>query len=122
MEFLLNGLAKIFGQILTLGEERRKEKNTALMSIATALCQTNSYYSELLQGQQRNTTRENEIAIYWMAAAISIRHFDSELAEICVNKSSFFMNPEEFQPDERMAYRGRLDQIEKIYTSNIVRR
>lgn len=115
MQLVLDGLTRIIGPIATLSRDRRELKETALMSIGTALNETYFYYRELHQGEPRSIIKEHEIATFWSAAAISIRHFDSELAEICAHKSTYWINPELYERDERISQYATLDNVRKAF-------
>ncbi|MFZ9717773.1 MAG: hypothetical protein ACO3BD_00320 [Chitinophagaceae bacterium] len=115
MQELLDGLTKILGPIAILSRDKRELKDTALMSIATALNETYFYYNEIKNGALRNVQRERELATYWSAAAIAIRHFDLELAALCSDKSGFWINPDEYKQGEIKMHHASLDNIRRAF-------
>lgn len=115
MQELLDGLTKILGPIAILSRDKRELKDTALMSIATALNETYFYYNEIKNGALRNVQRERELVTYWSAAAITIRHFDQELAMICADKSGYWINPDQFDQGELRIYHGSLDNMRRAF-------
>jgi len=115
MQMVLDGLTRIIGPIATLSRDRRELKDTALMSIATALNETYFYYKELHQGESRSIIKEHEIATYWSAAALTIRYFDAQLAETCADKSTYWINPELYEQQERINQYATLDNVRKAF-------
>lgn len=127
---VLDGLVKLLGPIATLSKDRRELKDTALRSISTALDETYLYYRDLESNiTNRNDDREEVLSKYWSAAAVSLRHFDSELAVLCDYKSEFWVNPNNFDEsriqelgiklgDVREAYRKMLSPNNKFTLSS----
>jgi len=96
---ILEGLTKILGPIATLSKDRRELKDSALRAISNALDETFLYYRDLDKGSPRNLERESLLVKYWSAAAIPMRHFDSQLASICDLKSEYWVNPENYNKE-----------------------
>jgi len=90
----LIGLIGLIGPVANLTKERRELRDNALHSICHALDQTCLYCRDIDRGEPRNLGTEAQLATYWSAAAIPVRHFDRELAEICEYKSEYWLNPE----------------------------
>lgn len=125
---ILDGLIKLLGPIATLSKERRELKDTALRTISNALDETYLYYRDLENGIIRSSDREGLLSKYWSAAAISLRHFDSDLASICDHKSEYWINPDNYDKnlvqelgiklgDVREAYRKMLSPNNKFTLS-----
>lgn len=119
---ILDGLIKILGPIATLSKERRELKNLALRTISNALDETYLYYRDLNLGARKSLDREALLVKYWSAAAIPIRHFDSDLAVICDRKAEYWVNPDNYDEaqvkelgiglnDVRNAYRKLLSPL-----------
>ena len=122
---VLDGLSKILGPIATLSKDRRELKDSALRAISNALDETYLYYRDLDKGSNRNLERESLLAKYWSAAAIPMRHFDTNLASKCDLKSEYWINPDNYSQsdikelgiglyDVRQAYRKMLHPVKKI--------
>ena len=119
---VIEGLVKLLGPVATLTKDRRELKDSALRAISTALDETYLYYRDLNNGVPRNMEREAQLSKYWSAAAIPLRHFDEELANICDYKSEYWVNPENYSDEQveelgielgnvRRAYRKMLSPI-----------
>ncbi len=122
---IINGLAAILGPIATLPKEKRELKDRALRAISNALYETYLYYRDLEKGSQKNLEREALLAKFWSAAAIPMRHFDTNLASKCDLKSEYWINPDNYSQsdikelgiglyDVRQAYRKMLHPVKKI--------
>jgi hypothetical protein len=59
--------------------------------------------------------REAQLAKYWSAAAIPMRHFDDQLASICDHKSEYWINPDNYT-DEQVTNLGiELGEVRHAY-------
>jgi hypothetical protein len=112
---VLEGLSKILGPIATMTKERRELKDGALRAISNALDETYLYYRDIENGSNNNSDREAILARYWSAAAISIRHFDEDLANICDHKSEYWINPRRYSDREINDTRIQLDNVRDAY-------
>lgn len=115
LEFVIDRLIKLLGPIATLSKEKRELKDDALKAVSTALTETCIYYRGLGRGSERNEEKEEQLARYWAAAAIPLRHIDEELSGICENKAEYWLNPEEWSNDEILEYGIKLEDVKKAY-------
>lgn len=88
------------GPIAALSRDQRDLKDSALRSISNALDETYLYYRDIDSGKPRNLDREGQLVKYWSAAAIPIRHFDENLAQICDEKAEFWLAPQSYSPED----------------------
>jgi hypothetical protein len=112
---ILEGLSKILGLIATLSKDRRELKDSALRAISNALDETFLYYRDLDKGSERNSDREALLAKYWSAAAIPMRHFDENLANICDHKSEYWINPNNYNSEQIKELGIGLDDVRLAY-------
>lgn len=112
---VIDGLIKLLGPVATLSKERRELKDNALRAISTALNETFLYYRDLGKGLARNMDREAQLTNYWSAAAIPLRHFDEELANICDYKAEYWVNPEIYSDDEIKNLGIELNEVRSAY-------
>lgn len=112
---ILDGLTKILGPIATLSKDRRELKDSALRAISNALDETFLYYRDLEKGSQRNLEREALLAKYWSAAAIPMRHFDEHLSNVCDLKSEYWINPNNYQPEDIKKLGIGLNDVRQAY-------
>jgi hypothetical protein len=99
LEFVIEKLIALLGPIATLSKEKRELKDNALRSVSTALRETQLYYRDLGKGKERSMDIEAQLAKYWSAAAIPLRHIDEELAMACEHKAEYWVNPEQWSDD-----------------------
>lgn len=115
---ILSGLIKIFGSITTIGKDRRELKDSALRAINTALVETYLYYRDV-KPESRDLDREAILVKYWAAAAIPIRHFDSELADICSLKADYWLNPQNYNDNQIVELGIELDNVRQAYRRHL---
>lgn len=112
---VIEGVVKLLGPVATLSKDRRELKDSALRAISTALDETYLYYRDLGKGSQRNMDREAQLAKYWSAAAIPMRHFDDQLANICDHKSEYWVNPDNYSDEEVVNLGIELGEVRQAY-------
>jgi hypothetical protein len=112
---ILEGLSKILGPIATLSKDRRELKDGALRAISNALDETFLYYRDLGNVSERSLDREALLAKYWSAAAIHMRHFDQNLANICDHKSEYWINPNNYNSEQIKELGIGLDDVRLVY-------
>lgn len=112
---VIDGLVKILGPIATLSKDRRELKDVALRTISNALDETCFYYRDMSRGGGRNFEREEMLAKYWSAAAISIRHFDEHLAAVCSHKSEYWINLDNYVDVEIRSLGIALEDVRAAY-------
>ena len=112
---ILDGLSKILGPIATASKERSQMKDEALRAISHALDETYLYYRDRDHGRLQNRDKEAMLVKYWSAAAISLRHFDEQLARRCDNKAEYWVNPENYSNEDIQNLEIGLDGVRQAY-------
>ena len=100
LEMILSRLIALLGPLRAMSKDNREMRDNALRSISHALNETCIYYRTIERGKGRDTEVEDQLSRYWAAAAIPIRHLDPELAQICQYKSDYWLNPDEWTPEQ----------------------
>lgn len=117
LEFLVDNLISLLGPIATLSKDRRDIKDSALRAISTALTETKLYYRDRQSGKPRNMDTEAQLAKYWAAAAIPLRHIDEHLAMICEHKADFWTGPDNWTSEKVKKFGIKLEDVTKAYHS-----
>lgn len=91
---ILNSLINVAGKIREMGRDKRELRDNALRAISHALNETYLYYRDVNAGKGTNKETEAQLSRYWAAAAIPMRHIDSELSNICEYKADYWIDPE----------------------------
>jgi hypothetical protein len=112
---ILEGLSNILGPIATATKERSQMKDEALRAISHALNETYLYYRDIEHGHLPNRDKEAMLVKYWSAAAISLRHFDQRLANICDNKAEYWVNPDNYDAADIENLGIGLDSVRQAY-------
>jgi len=115
LEFVIEKLIGLLGPISTLSRDKRELKDNALRSVSTALRETQLYYRDLGKGRERNMDIEAQLAKYWSAAAIPLRHIDEELAMVCDRKAEYWVNPEQWSDEEIIRLGIKLEDVSRAY-------
>lgn len=58
---------------------------------------------------------EAQLAKYWSAAAIPLRHIDEELAMACEHKAEYWVNPEQWSDEEIIRLGIKLEDVTQAY-------
>lgn len=115
LEYVIDKLIGLLGPIATLSKEKRELKDSALRGISIALNETKLYYRDRGRGKERDMDKEAQLANYWAAAAIPLRHIDEELAMICQYKAEFWTDPDHWSSDEIERIGIKLDDVSDAY-------
>jgi hypothetical protein len=116
---IVKSFAEIVPSLILLPKEQRERKDAAMRAIVIALDETAIYYRDLGESSGRSRERENQLAKYWSAAAIPMRHVDQELAERCDMKAEFWLNPERYDANKIKQLNIQLDNVRETYRSLI---
>lgn len=120
LEYLVGPLKALIKPIQDLARDKRELRDNALRAICHALNETRIYYQGRERGRERNLEVEAQLAKYWAAAAIPIRHIDPELAMVCEAKCDYWINPDNWT-DEEIAQSGiALTDLTKTYRDMLV--
>lgn len=117
LEYVVDKLIGLLGPIATLSKDKRELKDNALRAISTALLETKLYYRDRQSGKPRNMEVEAQLAKYWAAAAIPLRHIDQELAMTCEYKADFWTGPDSWTGEEIERTGIKLEDVSKAYRS-----
>ena len=117
LEFVVERLIGLLGPIATLSKDKRELKDSALKAVSIALTETKLYYRDREGGKPRNPETEAQLAKYWAAAAIPLRHIDEELAMTCEYKADFWTGPEQWTGEEVARLGMKLEDVTKAYRS-----
>ncbi|APX99916.1 hypothetical protein [Lacinutrix venerupis] len=116
---IIESLTNILGPIATASKENSSKKDRALRALSYALDKTCLYYRDLRNGILKDREREAQLVRYWSAAAIPLRHFDSNLAEICDHKSEYWLDPENYDDSQIDEMGIRLEDVRNAYRQHL---
>ena len=103
-----------------LQKEKRKAADYALTSISEALSETSIYINKWRKSGRREEEIEEKLVRLWGIAAVSVRHIDRELAEMCFFKSEYWVNPEEWDPSKAKGVAIDLDSVKEKYLAKLI--
>jgi len=111
MEWFIERLISLIPILSDAAKEKRKLADAALQALSTALDETSIYITSRNRGNDIDHDIESKLARYWSAAAIPVRHFDAELADICIEKNRYWLDPD--------GWEGNSEQEERISLHNV---
>ncbi|MCD6197703.1 MAG: hypothetical protein J7K15_03895 [Deltaproteobacteria bacterium] len=115
MEWLIERLIAILPAIAKLSKEKRELADNALNAISIALNETSLYLVHIRDGGGSDRSREEQLARYWAAAAVPVRHLDRELAEMCQYKSEIWTNPDNWNLEKIAQYGIDINSVRDKY-------
>ena len=115
IEFVIQKLIALLPTLSELSRENREIRKRALSSISNALNETYLYYSNLERVGSRDFDKEAALSKLWANSAVHISFFDTELAQICEQKSDYWIKPENWS-SEKIASTGiELNSVREKY-------
>jgi hypothetical protein len=97
LKWVIDKLFEASGLIVQARRDHRELADLALNAISQALNETFIYYRDVEAGDLIDTRRRDHLVRLWSAAAIPLRHIDSELASICEYKARYWLDPDSWQ-------------------------
>jgi hypothetical protein len=120
LDYLFGSLGPFF-QGLELSQKSKQRKSEAISLIRDAIRYTEKFVDDNdVNSEDNYTDKESTIlADKWSKAAVAIRPFDNEAAQVFENKSDYWMNPYGFMNDLRDGTRRRdmrigLENVKRI--------
>ncbi|WP_350295954.1 hypothetical protein [Limnohabitans sp. Rim8] len=121
LEYVVEKLIALLGPIATLSKDKRELKDNALRAISTALIETKLYYRNRQSGTPRNRDTEAQLAKYWAAAAIPLRHINEDLAMACEYKADFWTGPDNWSGEDIERLGIKLEDVTAAYRNMLPR-
>ena len=119
IEWVVERLISLLPAIGNLSKDKRKVADNALRAISHALTETSLYVNRYVKSGKRDEEIESQLARYWSAAAIPLRHIDQELSEICEYKSEYWLDPNSWNPEKTNGLSISLDSVRDKYRAKL---
>jgi len=119
IQWVVERLIGLLGAISRLRAKDRELADKALSTVSHALNETCLYYRDVASGSVTDKERESLLVRAWAAAAIPLRHIDTELADICQHKSEYWLNPESWDQDRIKQLGIGLDEVREQYRAKL---
>jgi hypothetical protein len=116
MEWIVERFISLIPILASAGKDKRELADAALRALSIALDETSIYINSRNRGNKDNHDIEYQLARYWSAAAIVVRHFDADLAEICTEKNRFWLDPDGWEGNSKQKERISLDNVRAQYS------
>jgi len=119
IEWVVGKLIDLLPVIGNVSKDKREVADNALRSISHALTETSLYVNRYVDEGKRDEEVEAQLARYWSAAAIPVRHLDPELSDICEYKSEYWLNPKSWDKDKTSGLAIDLESVRKRYREKL---
>ena len=119
IEWVVERLISLLPYLGNQSKEKREIADNALRAIAHALTETSLYVNRYAKTGNRDEELEAQLARYWSAAAIPLRHIDKELSEICEYKSEYWLDPNSWDPARTNGIAIDLDSVRDKYRAKL---
>lgn len=113
LDRVVSGLLGLLGNIRDDRINTQNKKDLAVSLILTAVNETKIYLRRNQRTNKRSRKREEKLSRLWSAAAIPLNRFNRDLAERCLQKSEYWLNPENYTSADIKKFRIGLDQVYK---------
>jgi hypothetical protein len=100
LEWAVERLLQLIPAMQSVSRDKRELRDNALRALVHALNETHIYYRRRERGKPRSHEMEEQLVRCWSAAAIPLRHIDSELASRCNLKAQFWIHPEDYSSQD----------------------
>lgn len=119
VEWVVERLISIIPSISNLSKDKRELADNALRSVSHALTETCLYINRYIKSGVCDKEIEAQLARFWSAAAIPLRHIDRELSEICEYKSEYWLDPSNWDPAKTNGIAIDLDTVREKYRAKL---
>lgn len=112
-QILIDGL---LGLLRNFREDRSgldSQRDLALSALIAATNETKIYISRVQRTGKTDRETEEKLCRLWGAAAIPLRSFNRDLAERCLTKSDYWINPNNYSAVDVAKLRIGIEQIYK---------
>ncbi len=108
---IITGCKAVLDHISTHRNVKREIFDHALASLYIACTETKIYIQRFQRTGISNHQTEEELARLWSKASVPLRHIDPDLARRCIDKSEYWLNPENWSDDDIARYRIGIGQV-----------
>ena len=108
---LVSGLLKLIETVKNAGARRTQRHDQALATIYAAANETRMYIRDAQATKKREPAREARLVRLWTKAAVPVRHIDRQLADRCLLKADFWINPKHWTPAQVREFHIGIDEV-----------
>jgi hypothetical protein len=111
VELVISALYSFLERVSRARNRRTERHDQALAAIYVAANETRMYIRDSKKAKNRNKSREAKLVRLWTKAAVPVRHIDRDLADRCLLKADFWINPTQWTPAQVKKFGIRIDEI-----------
>jgi len=119
---MLQGLTELLKYFRDERHYKRRQQDQALLAIRQALQETKQYLALRNRGEARSIEKEHELSNLWSIAGVHAREFGPDLARRLGEKSSYWLEPENWHVDEIYENGIKIERIDMEVSELLQRR
>ena len=108
---MIEGLKTLLEYFRDERHRREDHADEALLAIYAAANETKLYIQDVQRTGKSKPDREEELSRLWTRAAVPIRRFNADLAERCLIKGDYWVNPSAWTVEQIAQFRIGLDDV-----------
>ena len=108
---MIEGLKALLEYFRDERHRREDKADAALAAIYAAANETKLYIRSTQRTGKSNRQKEEELSRLWTSAAVPIRHFNRDLAERCLMKGRYWVDPASWTVEQIVLFRIGIDEV-----------
>lgn len=112
-EPLVSGLLGLLNYFKENRTNRTEQKDLALSALLSATNETKIYITRVQKTGKTDRETEEKLSRLWASVAVPLRHYDRDLADRCLMKSEYWLNPENYSATDIARFRIGIEQVYK---------
>jgi len=108
---MIEGLKTLLEYFRDERHRREDKADAALAAIYAAANETKLYIRKAQRTGRSEGKKEEELSRLWTAAAVPIRHFDRDLADRCLMKGRYWVDPASWSVEDIVRFRIGIDEV-----------
>lgn len=110
---IIEGLKTLLEYFRDERHRREDRADEVLLAIYTAVNETKLYIQDVQRTGKSKPEREADLSRLWTRAAVPIRRFNEDLADRCLMKGEYWVNPSAWTVERIAQFRIGLDDVFK---------
>jgi len=108
---IITGCKALLDHISTSRNIQREIRDQALAALYMACIETKIYIQRVERMGVSSRQTEEKLARLWSKVAVPLRHLDADLANRCVEKSEYWLSPDNWSNADISRYRIGINQV-----------
>lgn len=110
---LITGLLGLLNYFKENRTTTTEQKDLALSVLISATNETKIYINRVQKTGNTDRETEEKLSRLWASVAVPLRHHDPDLADRCLQKSEYWLNPDNYTATDIAKFRIGIEQVYK---------